>query len=522
MLPDDPQQISSNLAPLLQVLEQAGIAEADIASALADLIKAKAETAPKGDPGQKKHYLDQTFFIPGEEAFIYRRADTKKKLWYLRMYDPRDKKNIVRSLGTTDLSFAQVKAREIWSEVTQKIRRNQRIVSITTSQLVERYLQHESKHITDIPKQGITPASFSNKQKHLKKWIAFVDDLGLGNRPIDQIDPEKIGGDLFARWVLSRPQRYTYRGRPRSHDAVNGHVSQVIRMYKRFAVRQRLIGENQVPNLDYLKVQEDGQHKRDILTVEEYTSLWRWMQDKWCRGKTPKRFDKSSKKWILCEAHDEGAQWKRDESITEIELERRIAFEKLIGILNNTGMRPKELLGLRCRDILLTENPDKEIREKCLTLVVIPSNSKTGKGRRVVAPIKKRIEATKDAYAAIGLTHYLDPQSDNLFFVDPKDGLPWTQRKLRLLLDEVLKGAGLKTGKTTDKNITLYSSRHLYATWRLRAGVDRALVAKNMGTSILQLEKTYGHIETEVSAADLLKGQGYFGRAADLMDTESK
>ncbi len=504
------------------MLEQAGIAEADIASHLADLIKAKAETAPVSAVRQKKHYLDQTFFIPGEDAFIYRRADTKKRLWYLRMYDPRDKKNVVRSLGTTDFSFAQVKAREIWSEVTQKIRHNQRIVSITTRQLVDRYLNAESKHLTDLPKQGITPASFSNKQKHLKKWIEFIDELGLGNRPIDQIDPEKIGGDSFAKWVLSRPQRYTYKNRPRSRDAVNGHVSQVIRMYKRFAVKQRLIGQNQIPHLDYLKIQEDGQHKRDILSIDEYTTLWRWMQDKWCRGRTLQRYDKRSKEWISCHADDQGAQWRKDESISEEELQRRIVFEKLFGIFNNTGMRPKELLGLRCKDILATENPDKEIQEKCLTLVVLAANSKTGKGRRVVAPIRKRVDAIKKAFSFVGSDHHLDSESENIFFVDPKDGQPWTQRKLRLLLDEVLKGSGLKSDRPSDKNITLYSSRHLYATLRLRAGVDRALVAKNMGTSILQLEKTYGHIETEISAADLLRGQGYFARGADLMDTESE
>lgn len=522
LLPEDSQRISSNLAPLLQVLERAGIAEADIASHLADLIKVKAETAIVGGERQKKHYLDQTFFIPGEDAFIYRRADTKKQLWYLRMYDPRDKKNIVRSLGTTDLSFAQVKAREIWSEVTQKIRHNQRIVSITTQQLVDRYLNAESKHLAHVPKQGITPASFANKQKHLKKWIVFIDELGLSKCPIDQIDPEKIGGDAFAKWVLSRPQRYTYQNRPRSRDAVNGHVSQVIRMYKRFAVTQRLIGQNQIPYLEYLKIQEDGQHKRDILTIEEYSTLWRWMQDKWCRGRTLQRYDKRTKQWIPCLADDEGAQWRKDDSISERELQRRIVFEKLFGIFNNTGMRPKELLGLRSKDILATDNPDKEIQEKCLTLVVLASNSKTGKGRRVVAPIKKRVNAIKIAYADAGLDHFLNPDSENLFFLDPKDGQPWTQRKLRLLLDEVLRGSGLKSGRASDKNITLYSSRHLYATLRLRAGVDRALVAKNMGTSILQLEKTYGHIETEVSAVDLLRGQGCFARGADLMDIEMR
>jgi len=88
------------------------------------------------------------------------------------------------------------------------------------------------------------------------------------------------------------------------------------------------------------------------------------------------------------------------------------------------------------------------------------------------------------------------------------------------LLNEVLIGSGLKTGKSTDKSLTLYFTRHQYATWRLMAGVDRGLVAKNMGTSLLQLEKTYGHIDTEISAAELIKGQGYQSRALDLLDTE--
>jgi hypothetical protein len=41
-----------------------------------------------------------------------------------------------------------------------------------------------------------------------------------------------------------------------------------------------------------------------------------------------------------------------------------------------------------------------------------------------------------------------------------------------------------------------------------------------MGTSILQLEKTYGHIDTEISAAELIKGQGYNSQSVVLMETE--
>ena len=50
--------------------------------------------------------------------------------------------------------------------------------------------------------------------------------------------------------------------------------------------------------------------------------------------------------------------------------------------------------------------------------------------------------------------------------------------------------------------------------------MDRGLLSKNMGTSILQLEKTYGHLDTEIAALDLIKGQGYDSRSVVLMETE--
>ena len=517
---DDPQEIHSTLPSLLEVLQQAGFAEADIQRHLMDLVVAKSQTAQSAPQASKKHYLEQTTLIDGEDAFIYRRADTKRKLWYLRMYDPRDKKNIVRSLGTIDKSLARTKAIEIWSEVTQKIKSNHKIVSLTVQQLCDRYIKDEKRHLTDIPKQGITPGTLANKHKHLKKWQEFLDSLHLSSTPVDRIDPAKIDGDAFGKWLLSRPQSHQYKGRPRSRDAVNGTISQIRRMYK-FAVKKRYLGPAQVPNLEYLKIQDDGAHKRDILTNDEYQRLWRWMQDKWCRGRILQRYDRQAKQWIACGEDADGAQWKRDPSVTDEELRRRVCFEKLIGIMTNVGARIKEYQGLRCKDIVETDHPDADIRTRCLTLTITAANSKTGKGRKIVAPIRKRIDVIRGIYDQCGFEHHLDPNSDALFFVDPKDGKPWTQRKLRLLLEEVLTGSGLKTGKPSDKNLTLYFTRHQYATWRLRAGVDRALVSKNMGTSILQLEKTYGHLDTEIAAADLIKGQGYDSRSVVLMETEN-
>ena len=73
----------------------------------------------------------------------------------------------------------------------------------------------------------------------------------------------------------------------------------------------------------------------------------------------------ASKEWIACDADHPDAKWRKDESITDRELARRVCWEKMVGVMTNVGARPKEYQGLRCRDIVETDNPDPEIRNNC-------------------------------------------------------------------------------------------------------------------------------------------------------------
>ena len=69
-------------------------------------------------------------------------------------------------------------------------------------------------------------------------------------------------------------------------------------------------------------------------------------------------------------------------------------------------------------------------------------------------------------------------------------------------LKEELEGEG--------KNVSLYSARHAFITWRLQYGnVPIHLVAKVAGTSIQKIEQTYGHIEVEKQTELLTRNQGY-------------
>jgi len=60
-----------------------------------------------------------------------------------------------------------------------------------------------------------------------------------------------------------------------------------------------------------------------------------------------------------------------------------------------------------------------------------------------------------------------------------------------------------------NKRVSLYSFRHLFAFWRLAKGrTPIHLLAKNMGTSVEHIEKTYGHITTTLHSDLLTAGMG--------------
>ena len=56
---------------------------------------------------------------------------------------------------------------------------------------------------------------------------------------------------------------------------------------------------------------------------------------------------------------------------------------------------------------------------------------------------------------------------------------------------------------TMGTNCTLYSFRHTYATNELLAGTDIHTLAKQMGTSVLMLEKHYSKMTATMAAAKL-------------------
>jgi integrase len=68
--------------------------------------------------------------------------------------------------------------------------------------------------------------------------------------------------------------------------------------------------------------------------------------------------------------------------------------------------------------------------------------------------------------------------------------------------ERLLSDAGL-LGHANGQRRTLYSLRHTYATQELRMGTDIHTLARQMGTSVLMLERFYSKINATLAAATL-------------------
>lgn len=469
------------------LLSAAGFEAEDLQVALEAIKTAKEQAPRRQNDDEYKFYLDKTLIYEDRDAFIYRRATSKRGIWYLRLYDEKKSKPVVKSLKTTDRIQALASARIMYIDIKGKIERGERLKSITHKELIDLWEEKLKSTISDIPKTGITPEHYRQKKYFLKNYLDFLDEKGLSKTAIDKTDSYKTRD--FGNWLLIRPRQDKRIGR-KSTELINNNISEIIRMYHQLGVRDKWMSENEVPQFDRVKEQKDETYKRDIMNEDQYERFWRYVEYQYCR----------------------------DKSENETELEIRKIWKEFIMIMANCGNRPKELLGLKYKEISSNPNWDKETTYSHIMIKIRKENSKTGKGRICVAPIKKRIDRIITSYKKLGIRH----EPEDYLFLNPKSktrGM-YCRQTMYQRLKRVLRDSGLmEEFEKRGESISLYSFRHQYACWRLRYGdVPIYLLAKQMGTSIQKIESTYGHIEVEQQVDKITKAQSVIRKTGFILD----
>lgn len=178
--------------------------------------------------------------------------------------------------------------------------------------------------------------------------------------------------------------------------------------------------------------------------------------------------------------------------------EMRVLLRDYVELLILTGIRHgTEAMRIRWRHC------DWYVDAEGVRYLRIWVSGKTGE-RRLIAKhsavtVLERRAAQDTQCADMTLDEIFAAQIDALIFRFTDDTQPYhfnaAFERLLTAADMLRDGAGHKR--------TLYSLRHTYATLELRAGTDIHTLAKQMGTSVLMLERFYSKLNATMAAARL-------------------
>lgn len=481
-----PKEDKGNIDALASLLEVKGLDASDfidVINALANIKKrdAEKEEIEKKEPEKENKIFGEKEFLweTRDDVFIYRDNRTKSGRYFIRIYDGKARKAIMKSLGTTNRIEARVKAEEIYALSKDKLFKGLVLKSITTKELIDLYLKERWKERSNVPHSGITHESYDAIISKLKYWEQYISFMKHTKTKIENI-PTDIG-KKFADWIYNQPKNY-YKGTPRSRETINAIVISVKKMYKTIALEEKYITLAEFPIFKLLKVNREVAHKRDVLEREEYEAICNWMNYKWCNSR----------------------------DIEEPEMIKRRCYALYFSISYNLGTRNKEMLGIRWCDIkpIPTDSP---ANQKINRSVFIPTeNSKTGRSRFIVSPVAEKFERLKKWYRRAEVEwEQTDFVWTNLAKTKRGTNTPYMQPAMEKRLKAVLEGsANDGVWVPNGRVITQYSSRHYYATDRLREGVNIYDLAVNMGTSVQYIQSTYSKLTALMKSEEITTGQG--------------
>ena len=270
----------------------------------------------------------------------------------------------------------------------------------------------------------------------------------LGNHNIDRID-----GALMNAFAVHRIKTM---GRTPSASVINNHNSALNRVFDE-AVQHSYMTKLQVPMLRNDGLKSD---RRPDFTAQEYRALYKGM-----RG------------WVA-------KARKGNETVL------RQVMRDYVPVIANTGFRAgTEGMNLKWSNVYFF----MEEGAKYLALWVDgKTDAHEMTARHAAVRYLDRLRKRNAAWSGGTFEEFLDKKVDDYVFrVEGKDMTTTFGRMFKRLLTQL----GLLRDGRTGKERTLYSLRHMYATYALTSSrLDIHQLARHMDTSVAMIEKHYSHI----------------------------
>jgi integrase len=175
--------------------------------------------------------------------------------------------------------------------------------------------------------------------------------------------------------------------------------------------------------------------------------------------------------------------WEEVEAIAA-ELDPRYAAIPVV--LVGTGLRPEELFALERRDLDIEAGVLRI--ERVYTQRILKEPKKSSRQRRRV-PLRARV---------VEALRTLPPRIDTpLLFPAARGGHIDLEKFRHREWTPALRAAGIEHRR-------IYDCRHTFASWAIAGGVQLYYLARIMGTSVAQIDATYGHLLPD--SEDYLRG----------------
>lgn len=416
---------------------------------------------------------ETTHTLIERKLVVYRRE--RSSVWQCR-YQINDEWRR-ETTGEHELAEAKLKAHELW--VMARLRQQQGLPVIT----------RRVKHIAIMAIKRMNDETTIGQGKSIyETYIRIINDYiipCIGKREVTNLTPQVL--DDFSK------ERIRIMGCVPTKSTMQKHVSALNRIFDE-AVIQAYMKQEDRPNLE---VKGEGSKVRPAFTLEEIRAVIG-------------NFDA----WI-------------DRARCDESRERRLLLKDYVHFILDTGVRPgKEPLGVRWRQVVFScverQIPaSSKAAAKAAGMEMFRSMQMqvTGKtGTRTIVAMDRSVESfrrigernfdVKGTYEA-PFKALLKPNNDDLVFqrrtkredgtyalIDPSC--------LENMFTAYLNEHNLLIDPQTGRKRVLYSLRHTYATFALVYDkVPIHTLARQMGTSVLMIERHYSHLDAVAAIAQL-------------------
>lgn len=383
----------------------------------------------------KQTRMSERFDVYDGEIMIYKTTNSGD-VWQMRMWVGSEKKYVRESLRTRDKTEATEEAKRRFLNYNHLIKNGQKIFSITTNELRQRYLVH----VDELVRSGqLSSGRQTNIKTFTKHYIQFVGK----DRKIANIDKKEFQG--------YRAHRQKDKSDIKMSVVVNESIT--IKQMYRWAENEGLIS-NYKPDFGVIKVPKDDT-VRDGFTIKEYKQLTD-VASKWYQ-RVPKNFLKFEEESFY-----------------------RKSIRDFILLMSNYGFRTGELMLVKYKDI--------EFKSGKRTDVHIPAANTKVRKSRITGGLRGDVFKRKMDYS-----EPFNNSNDYLF-----TGYKTEKNISRYVVYDYFNKLTLEVKEKYpeyDTSKTLYSLRHFFITWHLTIGKMNVYdLARVAGTSLKQIQDHYDHV----------------------------